>query len=182
MTTFLPNVGTEILETISWSEQLDNVFEQNYNADPALSWQYFGSSTGIMRQYPAIGWPNTDVDLFDCRTRSWFIEAATCSKDVVILFDNSGSMTGNRQFIATFTVKAILETFSNNDFLNIFTFSNDTFETISCFNREMLVQATPDNLNTFNKALKGLKPDGHGNFTIAFSKAFELLQDVRTEN
>lgn len=39
---------------IEWSEALDDVFKQNYNSDPALSWQYFGSSTGIMRHYPGI--------------------------------------------------------------------------------------------------------------------------------
>lgn len=42
----------ESREFIIWSEELDEVFKQNYNSDPALSWQYFGSSTGILRHYP----------------------------------------------------------------------------------------------------------------------------------
>lgn len=87
------DLSEEALSAIEWSESLDDVFVQNYNSDPALSWQFFGSSSGVMRHYPAMQWMQ-EVDLFDCRTRSWFIEAATCSKDVVILLDNSGSMTG----------------------------------------------------------------------------------------
>lgn len=41
-----------VMSALQWSEALDNVFVNNYNSDPALSWQYFGSDTGILRHYP----------------------------------------------------------------------------------------------------------------------------------
>ena len=121
-------------EAIQWSEALDEVFEQNYNSDPALSWQYFGSDTGILRHYPAKIWESKTVDVYDCRKRSWYIETATCSKDIVILLDNSGSMTGFRNFIAQLTIKSILDTFSNNDFINIYNYSETVRELVPCFN------------------------------------------------
>jgi len=40
------------LDVIKWSEALDVIFKQNYFSDPALSFQYFGSSLGVMRSYP----------------------------------------------------------------------------------------------------------------------------------
>ena len=93
----LPSVS----DTIRWSEKLDRIFNYNYRADPALMWQYFCSTTGMLRQYPAMRWPygvkadgSEMTDIYDCRVRSWFIEASTCSKDIIILLDISGSMTG----------------------------------------------------------------------------------------
>lgn len=168
-----------VVEALRWSEALDNVFVQNYKSDPALSWQYFGSDTGIMRHYPAKSWDSkTKVDVFDCRKRSWYIETATCSKDIVILLDNSGSMTGFRNYIAQLTVRSILDTFSNNDFINIYNYSKTVEELVPCFNGT-LVQATPENIDVFNKAVQGLKPDGYANVTVAFIKAFELLETYR---
>lgn len=113
---------------------LDHIFTQNYQSDPALSWQYFGSDTGIMRHFPAKRWENYGVDVYDCRKRSWYIETATCSKDIVILLDNSGSMTGFRNFVAQLTVKSILDTFSNNDFINILKYSKEVKPLVECFN------------------------------------------------
>jgi hypothetical protein len=45
-------LAPEILKEIEWTEDLDAVFKSNYEQDPSLSWQYFGSASGIMRQYP----------------------------------------------------------------------------------------------------------------------------------
>lgn len=102
------DMSPAVIEDIKKTEILDNIFQQNYESDPALSWQYFGSVTGMLRQYPAMQWKMDPTqeneggeeedeekpDIYDCRVRSWFIEAATCSKDMVILMDTSGSMTG----------------------------------------------------------------------------------------
>lgn len=127
------DLSTPALETLQWSEELDEIFLNNYKSDPALSWQYFGSDTGILRHYPAMSWNRDDVDTYDCRKRSWYIETATCSKDVVILLDNSGSMTGYRNYIAQLTIKSLLDTFSNNDFVNIYNFSAEVQNIVPCF-------------------------------------------------
>lgn len=169
-----------VVEALGWSEALDDVFVQNYKSDPALSWQYFGSDTGIMRHYPAKMWESKKkVDVFDCRKRSWYIETATCSKDIVILLDNSGSMTGFRNYIAQLTVRSILDTFSNNDFINIYNYSETVIGLVPCF-KDTLVQATPENIEVFNQAVHDLKPDGYANVTVAFVQAFELLEKYRT--
>lgn len=120
--------ASNVIRAIKWSEELDRTFINNYEQDPSLSWQYFGSATGFMRQYPAINWSMQPVDLFDCRTRSWYIEAATSPKDVLILMDTSGSMTGIRREIARHVINNILDTLGNNDFVNIITFNNVTKE------------------------------------------------------
>lgn len=44
--------ATEVIKGIHWSEGLDTHFANNYQNDPTLSWQFFGSSTGFMRHYP----------------------------------------------------------------------------------------------------------------------------------
>jgi len=45
-----------VLQAIKWSEELDATFMKNYHDDPSLSWQYFGSATGFMRQYPGLNY------------------------------------------------------------------------------------------------------------------------------
>lgn len=173
--------SVNVMKTILWSEQLDDVYRQNYQSDPALSWQYFGSDTGILRHYPAAQWIDArsskdEADTYDCRKRSWYIETATCSKDIVILLDHSGSMTGHSHHVAKFTIRSILDTFSNNDFFTIFQYSDNVTGVIPCFN-DALVQATPENIEVFNTAISNLEdPANYANLTLAYEKAFQILR------
>ncbi|XP_020293161.1 voltage-dependent calcium channel subunit alpha-2/delta-3 isoform X2 [Pseudomyrmex gracilis] len=172
--------ASNVIRAIKWSENLDRTFINNYEQDPSLSWQYFGSATGFMRQYPAMNWYMQPVDLFDCRTRSWYIEAATSPKDVLILMDTSGSMTGIRREIARHVINNILDTLGNNDFVNIITFSNVTQEVVPCFN-DTLVQANLANVRELKRAISDLNTEKIANFSLALTTAFELLESFRTE-
>ncbi|KAG0723165.1 Voltage-dependent calcium channel subunit alpha-2/delta-4 [Chionoecetes opilio] len=116
-----------------------------------------------------------DPDLYDARLRSWYIQAASSPKDMVILLDVSGSMTGLRKEIAKHVVLNILETLNENDFVNIFDFSAHTTELVSCF-KDSLVQANLENIGEFKKALKNIETKEIANFTQALTTAFELLQ------
>ncbi|VVC93340.1 unnamed protein product [Leptidea sinapis] len=175
----------DALSAILWSKGLNEVFIKNYNSDPSLVWQYFGSSHGILRFYPGMPWNMKEVDTYDCRVKSWYIEAATCSKDVIILFDVSGSMTGFKNYVARRTLGSLLATLSNNDYVNVFTFKANTSEVIQCF--QNLVQATPENILTIINKLeptdKGKKHkiplEGNANLTEAYIKAFTTLKHRR---
>ncbi|KAF7266188.1 hypothetical protein GWI33_020469 [Rhynchophorus ferrugineus] len=170
----------DVISGIMWSEELDKTFRSNYNLDPTLSWQYFGSSTGFMRQFPAMIWSQEPIDLFDCRTRSWYIEAASSPKDVIILVDRSGSMTGMRREIARHVVHNILDTLGNNDYVNIFTFSNTTDPLVECFDKK-LVQANLANIRILKESMSDFKTEQIANFSLALITAFQLLENYRRE-
>ncbi|XP_049879947.1 voltage-dependent calcium channel subunit alpha-2/delta-4 isoform X2 [Pectinophora gossypiella] len=175
----------DALNAILWSRELNDIFTKNYKSDPSLSWQYFGSSHGILRFFPGMPWNKIVVDTYDCRVRSWYIEAATCSKDVIILFDVSGSMTGFKNYVARRTLRSLLSTLSNNDYVNVYTFKNVTEQVVTCF--VDLVQATPENIKTIVDALEPtdggknhkVPLDGNANLTEAYIKAFTTLKERR---
>lgn len=141
-----------VLEGIRWSEALDLVFKRNYFKDNDLVWQYFASPAGFMRHYPgtkdlfeytckanleilAVKWSEERYDqTYDFRTRSWFTEAMTSPKDIIILLDQSGSMKGKRRKLSHQIINDILDTLNDNDFVNIYTFNNVTSPLVDCFN------------------------------------------------
>lgn len=76
------------------------------------------------------------------------------------------------------TVSSILDTLSNNDFVTLLRYSNDTSDMVPCF-KNMLIQATPENVDTFKKSMDNVKTDGVANLTEAFTAAFNLLKTYR---
>ena len=111
--------------TAYWSDALNEQFRTNQVADKSLFWQYFCSSEGLFRRYPGAYWTlPKKSDFFDCRLQSWYIMAAASPKDVLILLDTSGSMTGLRLEIGKKLIDFLLDTFTDNDFFNVLTFSN----------------------------------------------------------
>jgi len=165
-----------VMNGILWSDQLDRIFESNHNSDPSLSWQFFGSSTGFMRQYPASKWANGEMepDLFDCRLRPWYLQAAASPKDLFILVDTSGSMTGVRKEIAKHVVLTLLDTLSENDYVNIYRFNDSLIPIVSCF-EDKLVQANLENIKELKMGMENLETKGISNFTSALTTAFEIL-------
>ncbi|XP_035913952.1 voltage-dependent calcium channel subunit alpha-2/delta-3 isoform X1 [Anopheles stephensi] len=170
--------ATEVIKAIKWSEALDSIFYNNYIGDPTLTWQYFGSSSGFLRQFPATKWEQDPVDLYDCRLRSWYIEAANSPKDMLILVDSSGSMTGQRKDIAKHVVSNILDTLGPNDYVNIFTFSEEVAEVVPCF-RDTLVQANMGNIRELKLGMDNIETNEIANVSAALTRAFELLEQFR---
>ena len=46
------SLDSAIVNGVYWSEALNKVFVDNFERDPSLIWQYFGSAKGFFRQYP----------------------------------------------------------------------------------------------------------------------------------
>ncbi|KAJ9588734.1 hypothetical protein L9F63_017969, partial [Diploptera punctata] len=130
-----------------------------------------------------VTWSHSEenVDMFDCRMRLWYIEASTSPKDVVVLVDNSGSMTGKRHDIARHVVNNILESLGSNDFVTVLEFSNDTKAIVDCFN-DSLVQANLGNVRDIKLAMKSLVAGRMADFEVALTTAFEYLQKAHNDS
>ncbi|CAH0560861.1 unnamed protein product [Brassicogethes aeneus] len=169
----------KVLEGARWSEALDFVFKDNMLRDPTLTWQYFASPHGFMRHYPAIKWSDEAYDqTYDFRTRSWYTEAMTSPKNIMILVDNSGSMHGTHRALCAHIVNDILDTLNDNDFVNIYTFNNRTDPLVSCFNNT-LVQANEENLRLLRESLPVYEDIFVSDIILGLKRAFEILQHFK---
>ncbi|CAL8337850.1 unnamed protein product [Arctogadus glacialis] len=176
------NKDPGILNGAYMSEALNDVFVDNFQKDPTLTWQYFGSATGFFRLYPGIKWTPDDngVVTFDCRNRNWYIQAASSPKDVVIVVDVSGSMKGLRLTIAKHTINTILDTLGENDFVNIIAYSDYVSYVEPCF-KGTLVQADLDNREHFKILVEGLHVKGEGKVKKAMKESFKILNQASAQ-
>ncbi|KAL7669184.1 hypothetical protein ACOME3_009850 [Neoechinorhynchus agilis] len=183
--TIIYDQSKEIMDSAAWSFDLNRAFSENYMNDPEITWQYFCSATGLYRTWPGTRWtypenmpPNNQVDLFDCRVRTWYVKATSSPRDVIILIDNSGSMTGIKRSIAVQTVETILDTLSDDDFVNILSFNNEVKYVDKCFDHG-LIQATVENRKHLQEAIAQLQTKDIAHFIKAFEMAFKILNQAR---
>ncbi|XP_056272676.1 voltage-dependent calcium channel subunit alpha-2/delta-4-like isoform X2 [Pseudoliparis swirei] len=174
------NKDPNILNAVYNSEALNDVFIGNFQKDPTLTWQFFGSSTGFFRIYPGIKWtPDSNgVAAFDCRNRNWYIQAATSPKDIIIMVDISGSMKGLKMTIAKHTINTILDTLGENDFVNVIAYTDYVRYVEPCF-KGTLVQADLDNREHFKQLVDELHVKGEAKIKNAMKESFKILNEAR---
>ncbi|XP_054845021.1 voltage-dependent calcium channel subunit alpha-2/delta-1 isoform X1 [Eublepharis macularius] len=169
--------STIVLNELNWTGALDDVFRKNREEDQTLLWQVFGSATGLARYYPASPWVDKSrtqnkIDLYDVRRRPWYIQGAASPKDMLILVDASGSVSGLTLKLIRTSVIEMLETLSDDDFVNVVSF-NENAQNVSCFNH--LVQANVRNKKKLKEAVYKISAKGITDYKKGFSYAFEQL-------
>ncbi|KAG7225715.1 hypothetical protein INR49_012301, partial [Caranx melampygus] len=172
--------STIILNELNWTEALEDVFRKNKEEDPSLLWQVFGSATGLARYYPASPWMDVNkldekIDLYDVRRRPWYIQGAASPKDMLILVDASGSVSGLTLKLIRQSVNKMLETLSDDDYVNVVSF-NEKATHAACF--QNLVQANVRNKRILKDAVKNIIAKGITNYKGGFELAFEQLAQM----
>lgn len=130
---------------------------------------------GTYMQWPGVEWC---TDTYDPRYRPWYAAAAAGPKDVVVVVDVSGSMTGSRIGMARDAAKAVLDTLTEADYASIIVFSSraDAYSTT-------LVQATEANKALMEAFIdREVVAGGTTDFIAALSKVKEVLGDGSTGN
>uniref|UniRef100_A0A671K7P0 Voltage-dependent calcium channel subunit alpha-2/delta-2-like n=1 Tax=Sinocyclocheilus anshuiensis TaxID=1608454 RepID=A0A671K7P0_9TELE len=163
-----------ILNELNWTQSLERVFIENSREDPSLRWQVFGSATGVTRYYPATKWraPNK-IDLYDVRRRPWYIQGASSPKDMVIIVDVSGSVSGLTLKLMKTSVIEMLDTLSDDDYVNVARFNEKVYAVVPCFTT--LVQANIKNKKIFKEAVMNMQAKGTTDYKTGFQFAFDQL-------
>ncbi|XP_010214890.1 PREDICTED: voltage-dependent calcium channel subunit alpha-2/delta-2 [Tinamus guttatus] len=191
--------STVILNELNWTQALEDVFMENRKEDPSLLWQVFGSATGVTRYYPGrpeinvlpqpikssilvgLGGAGAGSVPGSAATRHpqlcspRYIQGASSPKDMVIIVDVSGSVSGLTLKLMKTSVYEMLDTLSDDDYVNVASF-NEKAKPVSCFKH--LVQANIRNKKVFKEDVQGMVAKGTTDYKAGFEYAFDQLQNV----
>ena len=178
---FAPNTSPDdaaVSTFVCSTQNLHQTFAAQLNTTPYIAWQYFASYTGATRMFPAAPAPRSLCGSFDVRQTAWYAAATTGPKDLVLVIDVSGSMAifdpvqgKTRMQLMQRSVNRILDSLTDNDFVNIVAFS--TLANV-LGPKNGLLRATSANVGTLKAAVANLNPQGNTFFGKAFEVAFSL--------
>lgn len=122
----LPN-DDKVIETICYSrlaeqyivDSFHDEFWAEHDVEPAAI--LFGSSNGVFRRFPAKH--TEECWAYDPRSRPWYADASSPSKDVVIVIDRSRSMNDTNLQLAQEAAITIINTLAKSDRVAVVTFS-----------------------------------------------------------
>ena len=95
---------------------------------------YVGMNDGAFRIYPsntANKLDNGSCTDYDPRFRPWYVSGTSSAKNIILIIDTSGSMSGSRLTIAKSAAKAVVGTFSNSDFVGVLEFDSSSNTLVS---------------------------------------------------
>uniref|UniRef100_A0A669B784 Calcium channel, voltage-dependent, alpha 2/delta subunit 1a n=1 Tax=Oreochromis niloticus TaxID=8128 RepID=A0A669B784_ORENI len=153
--------STIILNELNWTEALEDVFRKNKEEDPSLLWQVFGSATGLARYFPG-----------KQPSMQWGLDLQSL---FLFLIFRSGSVSGLTLKLIKISVSKMLETLSDDDFVNVVSFQN-VAKNVSCFGN--LVQANVRNKKILKNAVENITANLSTNYTAGFETAFEQLKQM----
>ncbi|XP_064625749.1 voltage-dependent calcium channel subunit alpha-2/delta-2-like isoform X2 [Lineus longissimus] len=185
----VPRSDREVIRSVMFTHGLEKIFRKNAGDDPYLRWQYFGSSTGVIRMFPGREWDTNFAGFYndyDPRTRPWYIAATSGPKDVVIILDCSLSMDGEKFTMAKAVAKTVINTLTKQDYLNVVSarashwdevgkWHYHATEVLSC-KPDKMVPATVAHRKDLIEKIYSLKAGGTSELEKGFEMAFTLLQ------
>ncbi|MHA2105376.1 MAG: VWA domain-containing protein [Candidatus Hodarchaeales archaeon] len=169
----LDNVNSTIENEILLSAKLDPLWRVLYSSFPGQVWLYMGFESGFHRSFP---WHSYSCS-YDPRIRPWYVGAVTGAKDVVLIFDTSGSMAGAPLENTKKAAKLVTRTLGPRDRVNVLTFSGS-------------VQKFRDNLEIYSDVLQeeiddfidSQTPIGSTNINESVSTGLDMLIRSLTED
>ena len=162
-----------------WTHPITRQFVLNHERDNSseLRWQYFSSTRGLTRLYPAH--TLRECHVLDPVIRPWYVAATSGPKNVILILDVSASMLNDgRLDLAKEAVTAVIETLTNVDFATVVLFSESADQLLVADQTpDTLLQASYDNISKLSLKVGEVSgnPTGGTNFEAAFTKAFDIL-------
>ena len=164
------------------STRMDPTFIQANTAGSLKAWQYTSDTLGSIRLWPGApqGRGSTQCNNYDPRLRPWFIAASSGPKDIIMIFDTSGSMLtstafGTRHSLVQNALVALLGTLTTNDWVSLIQFS-DSATVLG--GHTTLQAATAEHVTDLQNRVKAAGASGGTSFLPPFRKAFQLFSDT----
>mmetsp|Transcript_46779 Transcript_46779/g.111336 ORF Transcript_46779/g.111336 Transcript_46779/m.111336 type:complete len:540 (-) Transcript_46779:259-1878(-) len=177
LTSIVPlEVGAASVDSLCWQQRLVPVFRQQIASfrqdtdfEGAIPSIYFSGVDGTFIISPARH--RKSCGDYDPRVRPWYVAASSGPKDVVLVLDVSGSMSGTGLSVAKKAATRIISALTIGDHFAIVAFSDP----VQFQSGATLQRATSEAKEKASRDVEGLTAVGGTNFLAAFQTTFSIL-------